>query len=123
MSSSQSPALLSMRGIDKRFPGVHALRSVDLTLARGEVLALLGENGAVKSTLIKILAGAHHPDAGSILIDGSEVRLRTPHQAQRAGIAVIHQELNLIPALTATENIFLGQEAGRGGFLSHRSER
>ena len=112
-----------MRGIEKRFPGVHALRGVDLTLARGEVLALLGENGAGKSTLIKILAGAHHPDEGSIAIDGVDTRLRTPQQAQQAGIAVIHQELNLIPALTATENIFLGQEGGRGGFLSQRSER
>lgn len=124
MSSSSSPApLLSMRGIDKRFPGVHALRGVDLSLARGEVLALLGENGAGKSTLIKILAGAHHPDAGSIEIDGVDVRMRTPQQAQRAGIAVIHQELNLIPALTATDNIFLGQEESRAGFLSHTGER
>jgi len=124
MSSTLEQApLLAMRGIDKRFPGVHALRGVDLTLSRGEVLALLGENGAGKSTLIKILAGAHHPDEGSIAMDGVEVRLRTPHQAQQAGIAVIHQELNLIPGLTATENIFLGQESGRGGFLSQRSER
>jgi len=124
MSSTLAPSpLLSMRGIDKRFPGVHALRGVDLTLARGEVLALLGENGAGKSTLIKILAGAHHPDEGTIAMDGVEIRLRTPQQAQQAGIAVIHQELNLIPGLTATENIFLGQESGRGGFLSQSNER
>jgi ABC-type sugar transport system ATPase subunit len=124
MSSTGPPTLLlSMRGIDKRFPGVHALRGVELTLERGQVLALLGENGAGKSTLIKILAGVHQPDAGSMFIGGQEARFKTPHQAQRAGIAVIHQELNLIPALTATENIFLGQEGGRLGFLSQRSER
>ena len=112
-----------MRGIDKSFPGVHALRGVDLTLHGGEVLALLGENGAGKSTLIKILAGAHHPDSGRIELAGTEVRFRTPHLAQLAGVAVIHQELNLIPALSGYENIFLGQESTRAGFVSQRSER
>jgi ribose transport system ATP-binding protein len=106
--------LLEMRGIDKSFPGVRALRAVDLTLARGEVLALVGENGAGKSTLIKMLGGAHQPDAGSIRIDGVEVRLEDPAAANGAGIGVIYQEFNLVPALAAWENFFLGREAGAG---------
>ena len=116
-------ALLRMRGIDKSFPGVHALRDVDLELRRGEVLALLGENGAGKSTLIKILGGAHSLDAGSIRIDGQDVEISSPVDARRAGIAVIYQEFNLVPALSASENIFLGQERSRAGFIRHRSER
>jgi len=118
---ADTPPLLSMRGIDKSFPGVHALRGVDLSLAHGEVLALLGENGAGKSTLMKVLAGVYPPDAGRILLAGAEVRFRTPQQARRAGVAVIHQELNLIPALTGCENIFLGQE-GNAGLVSRGAE-
>src|ERR1700748_2979241 len=97
--------LLAMRGIDKSYPGVHALRGVDLTLERGEVLALLGENGAGKSTLIKILAGAVIPDRGMIELDGAPVAIRNPLDARRAGVAVIYQEFNLVPTLTAAENI------------------
>ena len=81
-------ALLRMRGIDKSFPGVHALRDVDLELRRGEVLALLGENGAGKSTLIKVLGGAHPPDAGSIQIDGQDVEISSPVDARRDQPAV-----------------------------------
>src|SRR6266446_3551006 len=95
--------LLEMRGIEKSFPGVQALRGVDLELRAGEVLALLGENGAGKSTLIKVLAGAHRPDAGSICLLGRETVIRDPGDAQRLGVAVIYQEFNLIPALTARE--------------------
>jgi len=114
--------LLEMRGIQKSFPGVHALRGIDLDLHAGEVLALLGENGAGKSTLLKSLGGAHIPDAGTIRIDGRNVRLSSPLEAQRAGIAVIYQEYNLIPALSSCENIFLGRERTRFGFL-RRGER
>jgi ribose transport system ATP-binding protein len=110
-----------MRGITKSFPGVQALRDVSLDLRAGEVLALLGENGAGKSTLIKTLGGAHPPDAGTIRIDGKEISIRTPLHAQRAGVAVIYQEFNLVPELTARENIFLGRERTTGGFV-HRSE-
>src|SRR5436305_11260046 len=93
--------LLSMAGIQKSFPGVRALQGVDLELHAGEVLALLGENGAGKSTLIKVLAGAYLPDAGVIRIRGQETAIRTPIDAQRAGVAVIYQEFNLVPSLTA----------------------
>lgn len=120
--SSASPVLLSMRDIAKSFPGVQALRGVDLDLHRGEVLALLGENGAGKSTLIKILGGAHTPDVGRIVVEGREARFRSPQQARRNGIAVIHQELNLVPALTGCENIFLGQERGAWGSVSRAAE-
>src|SRR5947208_1882954 len=102
--------LLRMEGITKSFPGVYALRGVDLELRSGEVLALLGENGAGKSTLIKVLAGAHVPDAGVIYLNGNATPIRNPIAARRAGVAVIYQEFNLIPSLTAAENIFLGRE-------------
>src|SRR3954466_12329345 len=92
-------ALLEMRGISKRFPGVQALSAVDLDLRGGEVLALLGENGAGKSTLIKVLGGAERPDSGTIRIGGREVSLRSPVDARRAGLAIIYQEFNLIPGL------------------------
>ncbi len=115
--------LLIMRGIDKAFPGVQALREVDLTLHAGEVLALVGENGAGKSTLIKVLAGAQLPDQGTILINGQEAAFRHPAQARRAGIAVIYQELNLVPTLTAADNIFLGLERTRAGWLGKSQER
>ena len=94
----------------KRFPGVEALHEVDLRLDRGECLALCGENGAGKSTLVKLLGGVHRADAGEIRIDGRPVRITTPHEAQRLGVAIIHQELNLVPRLSARENIFLGRE-------------
>ena len=115
--------LLEMRGIVKSFPGVHALRGVDLSLNAGEVLALLGENGAGKSTLMKVLGGVHRADAGSIHLEGRQVRFRSPHEARRAGIAVIHQEFSLVPSLTARENIFLGQEISRCGFVPQAEER
>jgi len=112
-----------MRGIEKSFPGVRALRGVDLELGHGEVLALLGENGAGKSTLIKILAGAHRPDAGEIRIAGDDADLTSPKRARDAGIGVIHQELSLVPYLTAAENVFLGNEIGGRWRVDRAAER
>ena len=102
--------LVRMEGIDKRFPGVHALKSVDFDLRAGEVHALMGENGAGKSTLMKCLSGVYQPDAGRILIDGQAVALPTPKAAQDLGIGIIHQELALMRDLTVAQNIWIGRE-------------
>jgi len=107
--------LLEMSGISKRFPGVVALDSVALEVSRGEIVALVGENGAGKSTLMKILAGIEHPDAGSIRIDGNAVSIASPREAARLGIAIIHQELELIDTLDIASNVFLGREPLWGG--------
>jgi len=101
---------LAARGITKRFRGVTALDSVDFELLPGEVHGLVGENGAGKSTLIKVLTGVHLPDGGTITLDGRKVAFDAPHRAQAAGIACIYQEINLIPTLTAAENICIGSE-------------
>jgi len=115
--------LVSMDRIDKSFPGVQALADARLELRRGEVHALVGENGAGKSTLIKILSGAHAPDSGTIAIEGKVRHIRSPIDAQRAGVAVIYQEFNLVPTLSARENIFLGREKAKLGFVSRKDER
>jgi ribose transport system ATP-binding protein len=106
-----------MRNITKRFPGVLALSDVSFDVAVGEVHALVGENGAGKSTLMKIIAGVYTRDAGEITFKGRPVSFTTPRQAQNAGIATIYQELNQIPYLSVTENIFLGSELERGVLL------
>src|SRR4051794_16874089 len=107
--------LLEMRGVTKLFPGVVALDRVSIELARGELLALMGENGAGKSTLMKVLGGAYPPDAGEIFIDGEKVVLRHIADAKRRGIALIHQELMLAGNLDIASNIFLGAERKRLG--------
>src|SRR6266550_1868365 len=99
-----------MDGISKDFPGVHALRGCRFDLRAGEIHALVGENGAGKSTLMKILAGVYHRDAGRIRLNGSDVDIPTPRAAQQLGISIIHQELSLMPHLTAAQNIFIGRE-------------
>ncbi|HHY46526.1 MAG TPA: sugar ABC transporter ATP-binding protein [Firmicutes bacterium] len=104
-----------MHQITKQFPGVLALDKVDFDLYPGEVHILLGENGAGKSTLMKTLAGAHEPDSGTIVVDGREVRIRNPKQAQALGISIIYQEFTLIPYLTVAQNIFLAREPLRWG--------
>ena len=103
-------AILDMKGIDKSFGGVRALRGVSFACRRGEVHALVGENGAGKSTLMKILAGAIQPDQGEVSIRGQKVRINDPKQAQRLGVSVIYQEFNLVPHLSVVENVFLGRE-------------
>jgi ribose transport system ATP-binding protein len=106
-----------MSAISKRFPGVVALDRVDFDLAAGEIVALVGENGAGKSTLMKILAGIHRADSGEIRIDGTVVTMHGPGDAARLGIAVIHQERELIDTLDVAGNVFLGREPIRGGPL------
>ena len=122
MSDLSPEPLLKMQGIHKHFPGVHALKGVEMDLYAGECLALLGENGAGKSTLIKILGGAHQPEEGTITIDGKTLEIHRPQDALQAGIAVIYQEFNLVPDLSARENIFLGQEPSALGILPAREE-
>jgi ribose transport system ATP-binding protein len=114
--------LLRARGIGKRFAGVTALDAVDFELRRGEVHALMGENGAGKSTLMKILSGVHADYAGEIEIDGAAVRFASVRDAERAGVAIIHQELNLVPELSVAANVLLGREPLIGGiFLDRRA--
>ena len=121
-SKNTAAPLLEMRGIDKSFAGVHAVKNIDLTLHRGEVLALLGENGAGKSTLIKVLGGAHSADKGELLINGEAINISRPVEAQEAGISIIYQEFNLIPGLPVWENITLGREESRRGFVHKKKE-
>ena len=123
MATVEAQPLLEMTGIEKTFPGVRALRGVNLDLHYGEVLALLGENGAGKSTLMKVLGGAVAPGAGEIRIGGETAQIRNPLDARRLGVAMIHQELQLVPYLSARENIFLGQDLASGGFIRRGEER
>ena len=116
--------LLSAESVHKAFPGVIALDDVTFNLRRGTVHALMGENGAGKSTLMKILAGIYHPDSGTIKLRGVEVRLQSPLDALENGIAMIHQELNLMPFMTVAENIWIRREPkNRFGFVDHSEMR
>lgn len=108
--------ILTMKGIDKRFPGVQALSGVNLEIRKGEVLALMGENGAGKSTLMKVLTGIYKKDAGTIIYEGREVEYNNPREAQEDGIVIVHQELNMMGHLTVAQNIFIGREP-KNGFL------
>jgi ribose transport system ATP-binding protein len=111
---------LSLRGISKSYPGVRALADVDFDVRRGEVHALVGENGAGKSTLVNVLSGAVRADAGTIAIDGREVTIASPRQSEALGLAVIHQEFNLVPELPAAANVLLGHELTRGLVIDAR---
>jgi ribose transport system ATP-binding protein len=116
-------ALLRMSGVSKSFGATRALSNVSLEVRGGEVLALIGENGAGKSTLMKILSGAVAPDAGTMELGGARYAPSGPHGARRAGVAMIYQELNLAADLTAVENVMLGDEISRLGFVDRRAER
>ena len=109
--------ILTMEGIDKSFPGVHALDHVNLEVRRGEVHALMGENGAGKSTLMKVLTGIYTKDSGTITYEGKEVEFHGPKEAQEAGIVIVHQELNMMNHLTVAQNIFIGREFMKGGII------
>lgn len=108
-------ALVSMRGIDKAFSGIPALSQAHLEIAPGEIHALIGQNGAGKSTIIKVLTGVHRRDGGSVTLSGAQSAVSSPREAQDAGIATIYQELNLVPLRSVTENIVMGYEPKRFG--------
>ena len=113
--------LLRLAGIGKSFLGVRVLADVDLDVRPGEVHAVVGENGAGKSTLMKIISGVYVPDGGTVELDGGAVSFRSPRDAQRAGIGIIHQEFNLLPERTVAENVFLGHEPVRRGLVDRRA--
>jgi ribose transport system ATP-binding protein len=121
-SSSKAPPVpvLAAEGLRKAFPGVQALDGVDFDVRPGEVHVLVGENGAGKSTLVRILSGIYHPDAGRVRLDGEPVHFKAPHEALDAGVATVHQEFNLCTYRTVAENVFLGREQRRLGFLDRR---
>jgi len=119
-----SPPLLEARGVSVQYPGTLALDDVTFRLSAGKVSALIGENGAGKSTLVKVLGGIQQPTRGALLMNGSAVAMHSVRDADRLGIGIIHQELNLCPNLTVGENIFLGRELTSRGMLDrHAQER
>lgn len=124
--AAQDPrVILEMRGIAKDFPGVRALDSVDFDLREGEIHALLGENGAGKSTLIKVLGGIYQPDCGSILLNGDSCVIKSPRNARKLGIGIVHQELNLFPVLSIGDNVTAGDQPAFGflRFLNRKAIR
>ena len=112
--------VVSMKKIQKSFPGVHALDDAQIELKKGEVHGLIGENGAGKSTLMKVLTGIYERDSGTVVVKGREVDYKTPGDALEDGISMIHQELNLMPHLTVADNIFIGREPKKGLVLDKR---
>lgn len=112
--------ILTMKEIDKSFPGVHALDHVNLEVRRGEVHALMGENGAGKSTLMKVLTGIYKKDSGTIIYEGKEIEFHNTREAQDAGIVIVHQELNMLGHLTVAQNIFIGREFKKGPGIDDR---
>jgi len=114
--------VLELRGITKRFPGVLANDTINLTLEEGEIHALLGENGAGKTTLMNILYGLYQPDEGDVIVRGRKVEIHDPGDAIAEGIGMVHQHFMLIPVFTVTENVMLGEESLRyGDFLDRDS--
>lgn len=113
-------SLLELRGIKKSFYGNEVLHDVDFTLEAGSVHGLMGENGAGKSTLMNILIGIHKKDGGTIKIDGKEVTIESPHDAEKLGVAMIHQELSSVSEMSIAENIFLGREPVKGLFIDYK---
>ncbi|MDO4174775.1 MAG: sugar ABC transporter ATP-binding protein [Eubacteriales bacterium] len=113
--------VLEMKGIDKLFPGVKALQNVDFTLRQGEIHALMGENGAGKSTLIKVLTGVYPMDGGEIIMEGKSIVNHSPEQAQENGISTVYQEITLCPNLSVAENLFIGREPRKAGFIDWKA--
>lgn len=123
MSSTPSHALLEMRDISIRFGAVQALDHVRLTVRSGEIHTVMGENGAGKSTLLKVLTGVYKPDEGAIMLDGREITPKSPADAQRLGVSMVYQEVNLVPYLSVAENICLGRKRGVPGMVNYRAMR
>ncbi|MCL4147518.1 UNVERIFIED_CONTAM: hypothetical protein GTU68_032929 [Idotea baltica] len=121
ISLSESKIALELKGIGKSFADISVLRDVDLIINGGEIHTLMGENGAGKSTLVKIISGVNTPSAGSMTIDGVPARFETPRDAEYQGIAIMHQELSLIPEMTVAENVMLGHEPLIGGLIVDRA--
>ncbi len=119
--SPGSPARLRLEGISKSFGGVAALRDVDFELRAGQVHGLVGENGAGKSTLMKIIAGVHTDYQGRMFVDGRQVHFHSARDALDAGIGMVHQELSVVPDLTVAENVYLGKQPTRGGFVDWKA--
>ncbi|MFB9242770.1 sugar ABC transporter ATP-binding protein [Massilia antarctica] len=117
MSTSTAPVVFQARGLVKRYGGVTALDGTDFDLRAGEILAIIGDNGAGKSSLIKALSGALVPDEGSLHLDGKQLRMKSPIDARRHGIETVYQDLAVAPAMTIAENLFLGRELLRPGLL------
>jgi fructose transport system ATP-binding protein len=117
MSTVPSAPVMEARGLVKRYGHVTALDGADFELLRGEILGVIGDNGAGKSTLIKALSGELVPDQGEMFLDGQPVRFHAPIDARRQGIETVYQELAVAPAMTITENLFLGREIHRPGLL------
>jgi len=117
VSQTQTHIVMQAKGLVKRYGQVVALDGVDFELRAGEILAVIGDNGAGKSSLIKALSGATIPDEGEILLDGKPIHFKSPIDARRAGIETVYQDLAVAPAMTIAENLFLGRELRRPGFL------
>ncbi len=115
----KSTVILQMRSVNKRFGNTYALNNMQLSIRSGEIHALMGENGAGKSTLMKILAGVYSPDEGEILLEGKQVKIRSPIEARRLGISLIYQELSVATNLTVAENVFMGSEPRRHGLIDY----
>lgn len=116
-TDTSAPLVIQAKGLVKRYGQVTALDGADFELRAGEIMAVIGDNGAGKSSLIKCLAGATIPDEGEIFLDGKAARFRSPIDARRAGIETVYQDLAVAPAMTIAENLFLGRELRRPGFL------
>src|SRR5215211_7013505 len=121
VDAPQSSPLLDMQGIVKVFPGSVALDGANLTVAPGEVHAIVGQNGAGKSTMMKVVNGAYRRDGGTVVFDGQHVDFATPQQAQTHGVSTIYQEINLVPFRSVAENIFMGREPRRLGLIDWRT--
>jgi general nucleoside transport system ATP-binding protein len=120
---SEPAAVLEIRGVTKRFPGVLANDNVDLVVRKGQIVSLLGENGAGKSTLMNIVYGLYQPDAGEVHVNGERVTFTSSADAIARGIGMVHQHFQLVPVLTVAENVVLGNEVSKGPFLDLKRAR